>query len=276
MFRKLFACSRPPAGTGRLIREWTGCAPGIFARLLEPCGRHQRRLGRPQRYPAWVELLVTLMKLRRDLPYRFIETLTGIDAVTASRMVRRTLARLSDVTQPAPWPPPRHFIVDTTTCRVGTSKRSFWSGHKHHAGLKAQVLCDERRRIHHVSAAWPAGQHDKTIWNCTLGEIGNWLDRPVLADKAYAGARLERVLLFRPVKRQERAYRENREKVKATNRERAQRRVRIEHVMASLKRFRVLRDRFPLALRLLSPCLHVIALIHNLELMARNGDLDVD
>lgn len=88
----------------------------------------------------------------------------------------------------------------------------------------------------------------------------------MLADKAYAGAKLENEWLFRPIRRNEQAYKMDRISAKAANRKLSKRRVRIEHVMASLKRYRILRDRFPLALHLYTPCMHAIALIHNLEI----------
>jgi hypothetical protein len=53
--------------------------------------------GRPCRYALDAQVLVLLVKLRLDLPYRTLEAISGIDAVTASRMVRRMLGRLRSV-----------------------------------------------------------------------------------------------------------------------------------------------------------------------------------
>lgn len=249
-----------------MLHELTGCTRPVFARLLK-AGRHrQSGAGRPCQHAEWVALLVTLMKLRHNLPYQMIETLTGIDAVTASCMVRRTLTRLAGVRLLTKGGKVSFYIVDATVTRVGTRDRACYSGHKHYKGLRTQILCDDRKRIHHISPAYPASAHDKTIWNRHVHELKLIPHCRILADKAYAGAKMENIRLFRPVRRHERACRENKAKAKADNRALSRLRVRVEHVLASLKRFRILRDRFPLALDWYTPCMHLVALLHNLEI----------
>lgn len=142
-----------------------------------------------------------LVKLRLDLPYRAIEAISGIDAVTASRMVKRMLGRLNDT--PMARGATEFYRVDTTTVRIKTHQDRHDSGYKHHRGIKTQVLADAQRRIHHLSIAYPARMHDKVIWDRNSVQVPPLLDRPVLGDKAYAGAKLEGKGLIRPLKHNE-------------------------------------------------------------------------
>lgn len=70
---------------------------------------------------------------------------------------------------------------------------------------------------------------------------------------------------FRPMRHNEWAYRAAPEQAKAFNKELSRRRVRIEHVMARLKRFRLLGGRFSLALSCYPAVMKAVALICNLE-----------
>ena len=58
--------------------------------------------GRPFKRTLWAQLVLTLIKLRLDLPYRTIEVMFRLDAVTAYRDVRRILSMLSALALKAP------------------------------------------------------------------------------------------------------------------------------------------------------------------------------
>lgn len=136
---------------------------GVFEALLRLMPAERTGAGRPCKYGRRTELAVTLLKLRHNLTYRLIERLTGIDAATACRIVQRTMTRLVHTALLRRRPPVRFFIVDSTVSRVGTPDQQFYSGYKHHKGIKTQVLCDDRKRIHHVSPGCPASVHDKRL-----------------------------------------------------------------------------------------------------------------
>jgi hypothetical protein len=251
--------------TAPQIQILTGCTPQIIERLMAFCMTSmRRRLGRPVTHWIDVQFRITLMKLRHNLTYRAIESITGIDAVTASRIVRRVLGLLSPATMPTA-DPPIFLVVDATISRVGTTLPRFYSGYKHHRGLKTQIVCDEKRFIRHVSPPQPASVHDKKLWDEQCHHLAQMKPVFVLADKGYAGAILTKAVL-RPLKRNESAYRNNPARAKQENRIVSALRVRIEHVIGSLKRFKILAERFPLALACYSGCMHAIALIHNLQL----------
>lgn len=245
------------------LRRLSGITGRVLEGLVAACARPGVGPGRPCEYPLQVQVLVLLVKLRLDLPYRAIEVISGIDAVTASRMVRRMLGRLSDTSLARG--AVGYYLVDTTTVRIKKRQEQYYSGYKHHRGVKTQVLADEQRRIHHLSIAYPARVHDKVIWDRNVAQVQPLLDRPVLGDKAYVGAKLEGKGLIRPLRRNEGAYKTQPEPAKAFNRALSRRRVRIEHVMASLKRFRILGGRFSLALEWYPLVMKAVALVHNLE-----------
>ena len=200
----------------------------------------RRRLGRPVTHPIDVQLRITLMKLRHNVTYRAIEAITGMDAVTASRIVRRVLRLLSLGTMPMA-DPPIFLVVDATISRIGTTLPRFYSGYKHHRGLKTQTVCDEKRFIRHLSPPRPASVHDKTLWDEQRQHLTPLKHVFVLGDKGYAGAILDKAVL-RPLKKNETAYRNNPAGAKQENRIVSALRVRIEHVIGSLKRFKILAE----------------------------------
>ena len=81
--------------------------------------------------------------------------------------------------------------------------------------------------------------------------------------QAYVGAFNEGEGLLRPIKRGERAAKLP--AAQAFNAELSRRRVRIEHVFARLKTFRVLQGLFPYRGEQLGTVLRAIALVHNLN-----------
>ena len=96
------------------------------------------------------------------------------------------------------------------------------------------------------STAFSGSVHDLTIWHSEFARVKPKLRFPVLADKAYAGAVGENIILFRPLKSQELADWENTEDSKRRNANLSRKRVRSEHVFYDLKRFRILQGIFPL------------------------------
>ena len=214
-------------------------------------------------------LVAALIRLRSGSPYRSLAVLLQIPHVTLRRyadlmcalFADMSLARDGEATVGRTW-----LMVDTTCARVRSAKAADYSGHKHHRNRKVQVVCDDRRRIVAVSPAHPGAVHDKTIWNGEFEGIEPLLDRPILADKAYAGARGENSVIFRPVKRNEAAWRDAPEESRRFNHELSKRRVTIEHVFADLKAFRIIRDMFPLHPDRFGVVFKAVAFIHNVTL----------
>jgi DNA-binding response OmpR family regulator len=83
-----------------------------------------------------------------------------------------------------------------------------------------------------ADGGFPGSWHDKRIWERLVAGLSP--DRPVLADKGYAGASRDGVELIRPMKKGE-----NKKQPEVENH--ARKRVVVEHVFARMKRFRCLR-----------------------------------
>ncbi len=160
---------------------------------------------------------------------------------------------------------PGFLLVDTTSIRVATTQKNAYSGHKHQRCTKVQVIARDDGQVVAVGPGAPGSVHDKTLWNRERGNLRHLLGQLTLADKAYAGAAGEGEHLVRPLKRGERAYRENPEAAKAFNREHARTRVRIEHVFARLKTWRVLSGLFPYRWTRLGEVVRALAVVHNLD-----------
>ena len=130
------------------------------------------------------------MKLRLNVSVRTLEVLTGIDSVTASRCINRSLAFLGAIQFKTP-SKGKVLVVDTTSTRVASTQDSHYSGHKHHKCVKVQVIVNTAGAVLHVSKPYPESAHDKTIWNKESAGIPDLMEHLILADKAYAGAKGE-------------------------------------------------------------------------------------
>lgn len=222
--------------------------------------------GRPFRYPLRQQLDLTVFKIRYHLPYRVLEVLTGIDHVTLSRMVRRCITLLSKLPLIGEGLDCQDgLVVDTTTVRLGKSatKRDY-TGYKHMKGVKFQCVVTPTRKIAHVSAAHPASTHDKVIFEreyINLRKVVN--PRSILGDKAYVG--LTKYGVIAPAKRCETKYKNDPEMAKTLNRALSKKRVIVEHVFASLKRFQILRYANYFSREWVSRIFYVICVLHNME-----------
>jgi hypothetical protein len=117
-----------------------------------------------------------------------------------------------------------------------------------------------------VSGDYPGSVHDKVIWDREYDAVQPHLDRPVLADKAYAGARVEGDMLFRPVKRNEKRWHDDPLHAKAYNSILGRWRVLVEHAFARMKTFRILQGMFSLRVDKLADTFRAIAIIVNIML----------
>lgn len=253
------------------LRQLTGCRYATLRALHQAllAAEPARARGRPLKQTRWVMLVVTLIKLRLDMPYRAIEIMVRLDAVTLHRYVQRIVSALSALAlQPDTGAPLKGFlIVDSTGTRVRSTDIKDHSGHKHHKRRKCQAVVTEAREIVSVSRAFAGSVHDTRIWNEVFGATKP--DRLVLADKGYVGARGEDEVLLRPYKRSDVAYKADKERAKAFNRSLSKVRVTVEHVFAQMKAFRVLSNLFPSHPDRYGEVFAAVAVIHNYSLRFR-------
>jgi DDE superfamily endonuclease/Helix-turn-helix of DDE superfamily endonuclease len=138
-------------------------------------------------------------------------------------------------------------------------QKPFYSGKKKRHTVKNQVLCTPEGRIGGVSATVPGSTHDLTMMrgDGVLDRLAE--GEGAMADKAYTGAGNDRpgVPLIVPTK----ATRGHplSEEQKAANRKISGCRVVIEHVMAQLNRFQVLRQVFRSAFERHTRAIRVVA-----------------
>lgn len=156
------------------------------------------------------------------------------------------------------------LIVDTTSTRIRTTDHRWYSGHKKRHVAKVQVLCDERGIIQSVSKTYPGSIHDEAIWDREFDYQS--VCSKVPADKAYAGGKGENEVLFRPIRRNEAKWKNDQESAKQNNRDLSKRRIKIEHVFARMKSWRILHHFYPMRPENFALTFKAVAYLNNLGL----------
>ena len=199
----------------------------------------KKKLGRKCKVSLLEQIMITLFKLRYNLPDRVMEDLFKIDHVTISRIIIRislymTKIKFNIINKD-------YYIVDSTVLRIGKGKnKETYSGYKHHHGIKFQIIVNDKSLIEHVSKSYSSSIHDKKLflyeYKDLINKINNNLN--ILGDKGYSGLREYKVDI--PIKRNEIKYKENKDLVKSENKELSSKRIKVEHVFAYIKSYRIM------------------------------------
>jgi hypothetical protein len=192
-----------------------------------------RRRGRPCICPPLRRVVVACAALRVNLTVRELAAVVGLSKSTVHRILATLAPMLANLARP-----PSHldrretWIVDGTLiptrdhARAARSKNYRWS-------CNAQILVRWRdRRVIATSAGGPGNRNDPVHFRGSTVEALCIRHRRVLAGGGYRGVRGLRVPVFarnRIVR--DRAWRRHR-----------RRRARVEHTIARLKNWRILRD----------------------------------
>ena len=209
------------------LYQLTGCRYPVLRELCRQIEAKlpERGLGRPFAHTLWTRLVLALAKLRGAQAYRTMEVCFGVAFVTIQRYTNRICELLADLSlfrrAQQHW-----LIIDSTSTRVRSTELKDYSGYKHHKNHKVQMIVNDIGQIAALSKSYSGSVHDKTIWNQEFALTKRLFVAPVLADKAYIGAKGENTCLLRPVKHNERQYKERNEESKAFNRELSRIRVR--------------------------------------------------
>ena len=200
----------------------------------------KNKLGRRFKIGLIEQIAITIFKLKYNLPDRILEDIFKIDHVTISRMINRINLYLSkfNITHQDD---NEFYIVDSTTLRIGKDKsNNTYSGYKHHHGIKFQVIINDKSLIQAVSQSYPSSIHDKKLFLSEYKNITNKIDKnlTILGDKAYSG--LSQYNLSIPIKRNELRYKQDKDLAKTNNKTISSKRIKIEHVFAYMKNFRIL------------------------------------
>jgi hypothetical protein len=150
-----------------------------------------------------------------------------------------------------------------TTGSIGrASVRQDYTGYKHLKGVKFQCIA--------ASPGYSASIHDKKVFEREYPTLPPAVRRlSIIGDKAYVG--LEALGVTAPEKRCTNKYKADPSAAEAANRTLSKARVVIEHVFASLKRFRILNFANYFGRSQVNRLFRTICLVHNTELCARAG-----
>ena len=198
----------------------------------------KNKLGRKFKVSLIEQISITIFKLKYNLPDRVLEDIFKIDHVTINRIINRISLYISKFNLNSKLDN-EFYIVDSTTLRIGKDKtKNSYSGYKHHHGVKFQVIV--KSIIQNISKAYPSSIHDKKLFICEYKDLTNKIDKSlkILGDKGYAG--LGEYQLSIPIKRNEREYQKDKNLAKTNNQLISRKRIKIEHVFAYMKNFRIL------------------------------------
>ena len=239
----------------------------VLVILMKLKSRFRNRLGRSFAINLTEQIVISLFKLKYDLPYRVLEMLFGYDHVTISRAVLRMSKIWSALKFPLQG---MSFVVDSTTIAIGKGKnKKTFSGYKHFHGVKFQAVVDNEKRFVCLSEDYDSAIHDKALF---LAEYQSIMDKvsgnTMLGDKAYVG--LERFNVITPSKRNEKRYKMDKEKAKFINKIVSRERIKVEHCFAKLKSYRVLTKPVYWARKKIAMFVKAIANIINLQVELKN------
>jgi hypothetical protein len=238
------------------FRSLTGVEPGQFFQMivrLRPewerrVARSKNRSGRPWGVGGLEDhLLVLLILYRCHITQDFLACLYGVDKATICRSLRRieTLARrvlgvkkrISVTAEEA-----QSLIMDCTEQQVqrpARKQRCWYSGKKKRHTIKNEIIITEPGKIASVSDDAPGRVHDIEI-----RRRGPPLPKDAHghADSGYQGYQKDHPALEIPYKRTKKKplTKDERDYNHALSRFR----VRVEHAIARIKRFRILSDRY--------------------------------
>jgi hypothetical protein len=225
--------------------------------------------GRPHSNRAADRLLMALMWLRVYPTYEVLGFFFALHKRNAQLNVLAALEALdslSDLPFGRPGPdrkkarsaaevmaafPAVRVIIDAKEQRINKpqgeeKQKPYYSGKKKAHTIKTQVVIDTRGRIEAVSESAPGSTHDLTLLvnSGVLGGCGLGEGEGAMMDKGYAGVGNHHpgVPVVLPFKKPRGGELDDRQR--AHNREVARHRIVVEHTMAQLNRFTVLRQVF--------------------------------
>lgn len=239
----------------RQFRYLTGVAPDIFLQmaerlrpLWERCCLGKNRAGRPWGVGGLEDhLLVMLILYRCHITQDFLGLLYGVDKATICRSLRRIepLARRALGVKRAirvTADEAQALLIDATEQPVQRPERNqkhWYSGKKKRHSIKNEIVTTEKGRIVSVSLSAPGTVHDITI-----RRRGPPLPKNAhaYADSGYQGYQEDHPAIDMPYKKTKK--RKLTKEEKQYNHALSRFRVRVEHTIGRMKRFRILADRF--------------------------------
>ena len=224
-------------GLPRRYRTWlslTGLTDHQFRNVLTLIG-HQvvsPARGRPWRLPLPVRVLLVLIHLRTNLTTRALAALFATNQSTADRIVHHLVPVLAGALRPTGARDDGPWIIDGTLIPVHDQSITAISKN-YRRSVNTQIIIDARRpTVIAVGAAWPGNRNDVVVARRTVASL---LDgsRPILGDGGYRGI----TTITGP-------RRGSDGRIVRDHHYRAHRRIRarVEHVIARIKDWQILRQ----------------------------------
>jgi len=169
----------------------------------------------------------------------------------------------------------QEVLIDGTERRLprpqhAGRQRRYYSGRKKRHALK-NVIVVAHRKVLRCSPTLPARRHDKAVTEASRLRLPQKIT--VLGDSGFAGLEVGEAAVITPWKRR-RGQKKLSKKRRAFNRLLARERIPVEHVLASAKRLRILRDEFRNRRRGLDDAVMEIGCaLHNFRCDCRRQDL---
>lgn len=239
----------------------TGVAPAVLAAIARRL-RADKMRGRPWALSLPQRIVIACTSLRTNLTVRELAAVFAISPAQAHRIVADIVQRLAALAASTPVPLDRRYswIVDGTLVPTrdhqvaGKAKNYRWS-------CNAQLLIRRTDlRVIAVTGGGPGNRNDTIHYRGTNIEQLCQSHGRVLADGGYRGV----PELVTPVFRGRHIVRDRRW------RRHRRRRARVEHAIARLKDWRVLRDHRRRG-RSVIHSLQAVAVLHNLKIELRNN-----
>lgn len=164
------------------------------------------------------------------------------------------------------------LLLDATERAIPRSvdkerQRHEYSGKQQEHTLKNLLVSQEQNRILYLSATVAGSIHDKAL--ADEMELAFWPEQCLLLDSGFVGYEPEGTQTLMPIKKL--PHRELAEVDKCYNRLLASVRVKVEHVMAGVKRIRIVKERIRLHGEQIRDAVMLIACgLHNLRIAHRN------
>ena len=164
--------------------------------------------GRPRAVGLYRQVVLTLVLLRSNMSQMLLADLHGISQPTMSRIYRRMVPLIEQVTCLHRPPLPevlrgRVVLVDGTLVPIGNRRtdrathEANYSGKRHTAGLNVQVLSDLDGQLLAVAEPVPGRTHDRAAFTA-VGFDQLLIDTDTLGDLGYQGTSVIRPRRKRP------------------------------------------------------------------------------
>lgn len=191
-----------------------------------------KRPGRPWGLPLAVRVLLVLIHLRTNLTTRALAVLFATSQSTLDRVLQHLVPVLAGVLRPNPGVHGAPWIIDGTLIPVHDQSITAISKNYRRSINTQVIICSPTRAVVAVGECWPGNRNDVVVARATVAHLLTG-QRVILGDGGYRG--IDTITAPR---------RDHTGRIIRDDHYRAHRRIRarVEHVIARLKDWQILRQ----------------------------------